>query len=191
MPFSYSYFRFVPAEISVTAGTNILNQGGIKHPSTKLITHPSYAGLPLYFLNMDIGLVKVKQEIIFSSLVQPIKLGTNYIPGGYAAVFTGWGAFSKIDKSPNQNLKSVAFRTMGHVECQLASLPFILSRPQLCVISSMHEGGCFGDSGGPLVVNGVQVGVASNEDKCGERSPFTFARISYHLPWIRSVVKNN
>jgi secreted trypsin-like serine protease len=64
---------------------------------------------------------------------------------------------------------------------------------QMCAGNPQYnKDSCQGDSGGPLMYesNGSWIvsGVVSYGDECAKKDrPGVYARVSYYLPWIRSV----
>lgn len=68
---------------------NIVDENSTLHHAEELIPHPFYIeGLFKY----DIGLIKLRKNIVFGPRVQAIKLpSSDNIDHSYPAVATGWG----------------------------------------------------------------------------------------------------
>lgn len=81
---------------TVTYGINDRTSSNITwHQAEKLIVHELYT--PTKLAN-DVGLVKLKEKIVFDPKVQPIRLPTSdNLEGTYPAVASGWGATTVIN----------------------------------------------------------------------------------------------
>jgi len=79
---------YTALQITALVGTNTLALGGDVYSISQIQSHPFYT--PIVEWN-DISLLKTENTIIFSPLVQPVSIGTTFIPGGVTATLTGWG----------------------------------------------------------------------------------------------------
>lgn len=71
-------------------GTNLFNDSKATwHEVDETIVHKKY--LPGVH-QFDLGLVKLKEKIVFDEKVQPIELASNNIDGVFPAVATGFGS---------------------------------------------------------------------------------------------------
>jgi secreted trypsin-like serine protease len=101
----------------------------------------------------------------------------------------GWGATTYEGNSPD-SLRQAGILIMN--TCQQV-YPDYNTAQQLCAGNYQYsKDSCQGDSGGPLMseVNGQWVvsGVVSYGDECAKLyRPGVYARVSYYLPWIRSI----
>lgn len=70
------------------------------HKVAKLIPHENYSPTVYAY---DVGLVELKEKIVFSDTVKPVELPTSDdIEGTFSVVASGWGRLSVINKSfPN------------------------------------------------------------------------------------------
>lgn len=82
--------------ITVQAGTNQLNSGGVSYVPEKVVAHSGYNSLSLV---NDIALIRVNQAISFNNLVQSIKLasGSNTYEGS-SCILSGWGTTRVSEK---------------------------------------------------------------------------------------------
>lgn len=75
-----------PGSITVMAGSNTLDFGGVLHPAQAIRIHPSYNRVT--FAN-DVGLLQTTTPFVFNARVQPVNLGSNFVGGGVTATFSG------------------------------------------------------------------------------------------------------
>lgn len=87
-----------PAAISVFVGSSWRGgQGGRSHGSLRIFIHPDYvlSGNPFKIQN-DVAIIRTLSPIRFGRSVQPIQLGTGFIPPGARVVLTGWGLVQEV-----------------------------------------------------------------------------------------------
>lgn len=78
----------IPSNTQVIVGTLFLNSGGIAHQVSAIVNHQDYdSGL----IRNDVSVVQTASTITFTSNVQPIALGSEYLGGGVLATASGWG----------------------------------------------------------------------------------------------------
>lgn len=80
-----------PEEVKVAYGiTGLKDSNSSLHETEKLIPHENYYSSVDIDIN-NIGLIKLKEKIVFNAKVKPVKLPTRFnLKGGYSAVTTGW-----------------------------------------------------------------------------------------------------
>lgn len=72
-------------------------QEGATHRALRLFIHPDYVYTvdPLS-LQADIAIIRTLTQIQFGALVQPIALGTEFVPTGSRVLLTGWGLIGHV-----------------------------------------------------------------------------------------------
>lgn len=92
--------RAAPA-ISVFVGSSRRRgQGGITHRALRLFIHPEYVYTPEPFqMQADIAIIRTLTQIQFGALVQPIALGSIFVPSSSPVVLTGWGLLGNVGSS--------------------------------------------------------------------------------------------
>jgi hypothetical protein len=108
------------------------------------VNHPNYQSSTLA---NDIALVQSVNTIMFSNMVAPVGISSNYIGGGVNAVATGWGQTSRNGAS-STNLLWVALRTLTNDECRGKFSAGNAARIQdttICTFTRIGQGTCMGD----------------------------------------------
>ncbi|XP_035742485.1 chymotrypsin-2 [Vespa mandarinia] len=167
-------------QVTVHAGSVLLNKEEAVYNAEELIVNKNYNSFKI--IN-DIGLIRVSKDILFTQLVQPVKLPvSNIIKAGDPVVLTGWGRIYLNGPIPN-NLQQITLSIEKQQNCKLKH--WRLTDSQICTFTKRGEGACHGDSGGPLVANGVQIGIVSYGYPCAVGSPDVFTRVYSFLDWIQ------
>ncbi|XP_043803031.1 chymotrypsin-1-like [Apis laboriosa] len=166
--------------ITVQAGTNQLNSGGVSYLPQKVVAHSGFNSLSLV---NDIALIRLNQDISFNNLIQPIKLasGSNTYEGS-SCILSGWGTTRLNGNVPN-NLQYINLLIEKQSECK--KIHWRVQSSHICTFTKYGEGACHGDSGGPLVVNNVQVGIVSFGQPCAVGTPDVYTRVSSFASWIQ------
>lgn len=153
-----------------------------------IIIHPDYDS---FAISSDVSVVQTVDKMIFSSIVQPIRLGEEYSDGGLASIASGWGQTTNPGNSPDQ-LQYLQLDTLSRDDCREHhnstgnhNDQFIFEST-LCTFTIEGEGICFGDSGGPLTYNNSVIGIASWVIPCAVGWPDQWVRVSYFIDWILS-----
>ncbi|XP_020278717.1 trypsin-1-like [Pseudomyrmex gracilis] len=141
--------------------------------------------------NNDIGLVKLKNSIVFEGPLRPVCLPDRTKTfAGEKGIVTGWGAV-KESGMVSHTLQEVVVPILTNAECRATKYPSRrITDNMLC--AGYEEGGkdsCQGDSGGPLHVenNNVHqiVGVVSWGEGCAKPGyPGVYSRVNRFLTWI-------
>ncbi|EDW73485.1 uncharacterized protein Dwil_GK16624 [Drosophila willistoni] len=134
----------------------------------------------------DIALVRTPSNA-FNARVNKVALPKRETYANQWTKACGWGRLA--DGKSSNVLQCVKLQTLSTKECK-SVYPFVLD-DTICVNTAGGKSVCNGDSGGPLVTlnNPVLVGIASWVDArgCTKGSPAAFARVSFHLDWIRQI----
>uniref|UniRef100_A0A8D2DR77 Peptidase S1 domain-containing protein n=1 Tax=Sciurus vulgaris TaxID=55149 RepID=A0A8D2DR77_SCIVU len=166
-----------PTQYSVKVGVQHRPDNTTRLLISRIVIHENYSNL----LSQDIALLKLKDAIFWSPLVQPICLPTVHskLILGSLCWTIGWGL---TPKSP-YSLQEVAVRIIHNNICN-QQYRFILSKDQkqfvgddmLCAGSELGSDTCQENSGGSLAcqVNNtwIQMGVVSWSYRCGGRQRY-------------------
>ncbi|CAH2989822.1 unnamed protein product [Chilo suppressalis] len=177
-----------PYYFDVVVGTNSLVSGGSKYSVEKIVVHEKYNG---GLIQNDVSVVKVAQDIVFSSKVQPIKLPRNDTVAGADLTLTGWGTTTYPGSLPNQ-LQVINLTAISVEICQTRfhGINEVVNS-QICSLTKAGKGACHGDSGGPLVENGRLVGVVSWGMPCARGYPDVYSRVYSFKEWILETILEN
>ncbi|XP_052844335.1 LOW QUALITY PROTEIN: brachyurin [Drosophila gunungcola] len=162
--------------------------GGLVLRSNKFIVHERFS--PETAAN-DIALVKLPQDIGFTSRIQPASLPSRFRQdqfAGMSVVASGWGAM--VEMTNSDSMQYTELKVISNAEC--AQEYDVVSAGVLCAKGLQDETVCTGDSGGPLVLKDTQmvVGITSfgPADGCETNIPGGFTRVTYYLDWIESKI---
>ena len=137
----------------------------------------------------DLALLELSEPLPIGGDIQPIELLTEEDPTGDEIIISGWGLL----KTSGDHLpiflqyNTVTVLTTG--QCRRKVLSW--SDSLLCLSHPKGAGACNGDSGGPAAYNGKLAGVAGFViTGCGSSRPDGYAKVSYHIDWIKSNMSN-
>ncbi|CAO1422979.1 unnamed protein product [Diamesa serratosioi] len=182
-----------PLLVSVSVGSSRRNgDGGTRYRVVRILIHPEYN---LTTITNDVAVLRTLFSITFGPLVQPIALGSAFVPPFQMATVTGWGLTgdSSLWDRPAQ-LQMLQSQTISNSECtrrqQGTDVEYLNIAPHmLCVINNFGQGACNGDSGSPLTINGEVVGIVSwGNIPCGNLFPVVYMRVASFRAWISSLL---
>ncbi|XP_011170816.1 chymotrypsin-1-like [Solenopsis invicta] len=177
---------FNDTAVTVVLGTNTLDAGGDEYPSIRRWVHPFYNPA---LIRHDIGLIKLKKEIVFGDKVKPIAMPSqNFEKSDYPATLSGWGTTSYPGNAPN-DLQHIQLTVINQKQC--LSTSYRNTNNNICTLNKKGEGACHGDSGGPLVADNVQIGVVSWGTPCAKGNPDVFTRVYAYMNWINKYTQDN
>ncbi|EDW94273.1 collagenase [Drosophila yakuba] len=162
--------------------------GGLVLRSNKFIVHERFN--PETAAN-DIALVKLPQDVEFTSRIQPASLPSRYRHdqfAGMSVVASGWGAM--VEMTNSDLMQYTELKVISNAEC--AQEYDVVTAGVICAKGLKDETVCTGDSGGPLVLKDTQlvVGITSfgPADGCETNIPGGFTRVTHYLDWIESKI---
>ncbi|XP_011701835.1 PREDICTED: chymotrypsin-2-like isoform X2 [Wasmannia auropunctata] len=172
---------YLPYSVYAAVGSNNLDDiDVVLHPVRKLITHAGYnSELHIH----DIGLIQVRNNIVFTEYVQPIALPTddrNY--GNYPLVATGWGRLWLGGPIPN-HLQEIIVR--GYESDYANELCSKYEHTMCTYLGYSGQGMCHGDDGGPLVADNVLVGLVSYSYHPCTGGPDVYTKVFFYRSWIK------
>ncbi|XP_026475860.1 trypsin-2-like [Ctenocephalides felis] len=176
----------VPKKLKVRAGSSYSSKGGMVHKVSQFYTHPSYDP---YTIDYDYAILKLSTPLIYTTKIKPIILAQarDILTPGTLLTVSGWGTTETVDVE--DTLKSVQVPFISWADC--LDLYGNQITPRMFCAGDVWHGGkdcCQGDSGGPLVANGIQYGVASWGDGCGDvGSPGVYSSVPSQRLWIKSI----
>lgn len=153
----------------------------------RIANHPNYSSWTLAF---DISLLRTAAEIIQSSTVGFLPLGSDFIATAPGALTSGWGQTSHPGSAANE-LQFLRVDVITNEECRSrlsATNAARIGDSTVCVSSPSGQGLCMGDSGGPLEVRGYVVGAVSWGVPCGTAAPDMYGRVSAALSWLNEIM---
>nr|XP_014087501.1 serine protease SP24D-like [Bactrocera oleae] len=173
-----NYYTYDPSLFTVRAGSTDRLLGGVLVNVQSITTHEDYGN----FLN-DVSLLRLSKPLIFSKNIQPVRLATREVPSGSPVIISGWGRVKQGGDVPHK-LKWNTLSAISRSECK-AAINWD-SDALICLAHAPNNGACNGDSGGPAMYEGEVVGIAGFVyGGCGTGNPDGYAKIYYHVDWIR------
>ncbi|XP_058121727.1 chymotrypsin-1-like [Anopheles ziemanni] len=176
-----------PSQVTVLAGTNLLDSGGQRYEVEAFFYHSRY-NKPTF--HNDVALVKLKKAFEFNEFVQPIEYSEHELPDDATVTLTGWGLLTAWGQQPNK-LQTIDLKYVNYEECKLYNNSGDVDIGHVCTFTKLGEGTCSGDSGGPLVYKGKLVGLVNFGVPCAMGYPDAYARVSYYHDWLRTTMANN
>ncbi|CAG7723575.1 unnamed protein product [Allacma fusca] len=191
-----------PSQMEVSVGEFYQNPDSSKSHLSKVLTltmHPDYQEKTK--IN-DIAVLKLVNNITWSSRAQPACLGEEDNSGSEIinGIVAGWGltkSHGYDNESPNE-LRKVEVPVWTRTDC----VSFLKNNlrnyvgggeEQICAGRS-SRGPCDGDSGGALMIEEDEkiqvVGIVSGrlEESCASGLPGLYTRVSRYTQWIKTVI---
>ncbi|GJQ79569.1 hypothetical protein Trydic_g15354, partial [Trypoxylus dichotomus] len=146
-----------PTNITVLAGTNTLNSGGIIQQVCKIVIYPKFNDTGYY--SNDIAMILVTRPFKYSSRIAPVAINCGFPRTTYHVTVIGWGGTSFNTHVSNKLLefssRTIPWRTCSEIYSG------VISSTVTCISFLKGNGTCIGDSGGPLLQAGIkaQLGV--------------------------------
>ncbi|KYB27513.1 Transmembrane protease serine 9-like Protein [Tribolium castaneum] len=179
---------------TVHLGSNTLDGSDpnlIKLSTDTFVLHPEYDPMTL---NNDIGLIKFRMAITYSTYVYPIHMLPSAPLSDYSPLLTmGWGQISDDDSGLQNDVHYVSVTTISNNECKIVYGNQIVET-MACAEGNYNEGICYGDTGGPLIQyvsrnQVMHVGVASffSQNGCESTDPSGYTRTYNYAKWIRNI----
>ena len=171
------FYAYPPEEITVHAGSTHLLFDGVDTNAAASVVHEEYMAHPESAFN-DVALLRLAEPLTFSDTIKPIELESQEIPENTPVVTSGWGDANNNGEVP-LHLQWTISKSVSKEMCYNLD-------EWLCLAHPRNHGICYGDSGGPAVLHGKLVGITGFIAKtCGDDVPDGYAKVSYHLDWIR------
>ncbi|KAJ4431232.1 hypothetical protein ANN_19829 [Periplaneta americana] len=173
--------RSDPDDLVVRVGTNLLNEGGVTHNVSKVVSHADFSK---YFdLDCDMALLKVENPFEIGPMVKPIPLAKTPLKSSSIIVVSGWGTTEEAGDLANTLLK-VEIPVVPHWECKWLYGANKISENMFCG-GRAGKDSCQGDSGGPVVSNGILIGVVSWGEGCARPGyPGVYADVYKLRSWV-------
>ncbi|XP_070247655.1 serine protease 46-like [Myotis yumanensis] len=187
------------SKYSVIVGVQHLPANGTQLPVVRLVTHENFKDLISY----DIALLKLRDPILWSPLVQPICLPTTKLvpPVGALCWAIVWGRPSvKLPPRPPYSLQEVSVKILKSEICNqqyqflfLKGQKKFIGKDVLCASLEWGVDSCQVNSGSSLVcqVNKtwVQMGVESWSFSCKQHHfPNIYTSTSHFTQWIKQQI---
>ncbi|XP_063918631.1 brachyurin-like [Zophobas morio] len=157
--------------------------------SSEFILHEEYNANTLA---NDIGLIKLRVNLSFNTIIAPIALASEPLEGGEEVVVSGFGVTADGEDGVNPFLNYITVTTITNSECMEIYGNAILDN-MVCTSAGADpvKGACIGDTEGPAVLNAdtdpLHVGIASfvGQTGCKNGNPSGFTRTAYYREWIK------
>ncbi|XP_015447170.1 putative serine protease 46 [Pteropus alecto] len=188
-----------PKEYSVMVGVQHLPENGTQLPLSRIVIHEDFNNL----ISEDIALLKLRDPIFWSPLVQPVCLpSTKLKPSIGTLCWTiVWGLKNnRVTPNASHSLQEVAVKIIKNRICR-QRYQFLFLKDQrkfigndvLCATSEWGVDSCQGNSGSSMVcqVNNtwVQMGVVSWIFSCNQHSfPGIYTSTAHFTHWIKKRV---
>lgn len=167
----------------------------------KVIPHPDYEFDKV--LKQDIAMLKIKENVQFSSSISPICMFGSVTPienhVHEKLLILGFGA-SEHDREPSRYLNFGTMSIISRQECIESRLIFgLLPASAFCAKAVKRMTVCSGDSGGGLLftldgkyyLRGISsYSISDPTGNCDPTQSVAFTDVSYFLDWIRQAQMN-
>lgn len=128
-----------PTNLKIVAGTNDLKEGGETFQPEFLIAHNRFMQ-PMY--HNDIALIRLKEAINFTDLIQPIEYSERCVPDEAIIKLTGWGRLSANGKIPNK-LQEINLQYVNYDDCsRIYHDDPSIDIGHLCTFNQLGQGAC-------------------------------------------------
>lgn len=188
--------------ISVKMGATNQIYDGTKIRVEKAILHEDFHENDNGILFNDIALVRLVEDIEYSSSVYPICLPfmTDYYRApvlGTNFTVAGWG--ETVNDYSSKRLRKVVVPFVTRRACKklfYQKYETIIPTTNICAGGELGKDSCYGDSGGPLMRKirnyWVLEGIVSygDVDECATEMPTVHAYVSKYDEWIQENVRN-
>lgn len=159
-----------------------------------------YPGYSTEDILNDIALIKLKDPVVFTASIQPIKLASFFDSEEETNIETvaiGNG-FSNNGQILSDYLEWISLKTTSQSRCEEV-FPFLVDEKTVICCENGHGSVAHGDSGGGLIKieDNTLIGVAcfkhknssfsSNNEKNDVVLPQAFTLIGYYIPWIKFI----
>uniref|UniRef100_A0A8C8WHW3 tryptase n=1 Tax=Panthera leo TaxID=9689 RepID=A0A8C8WHW3_PANLE len=182
-----------PKKYSVRVGVQQVSGNGTWLLLTRIVIHEDFHNL----LSQDIALLKLRDPISWSPLIQPVCLPNTKFKLSLGTMCWVIGqdlSVSSETSSTPYSLQEVAVRIISNGICRqqyqflfLKKEKFI-GKDMLCASSELGMDSCQANSGSPLVcqVNNswIQVGVVSWSFLCNRKAPPIYLQVTSYRHWI-------
>lgn len=116
----------------VRLGAHSSNKGGVTQPyDAQIIEHIIHPDYTSAFNGNDIALLKLDQNVAFTSAMRPACLAQHYLPNAEMATATGWGRLEYNGPS-SQTLMKVKLEIFAQDECQRQLQSVNIIDSQIC-----------------------------------------------------------
>ncbi|XP_059622759.1 chymotrypsin-2-like [Phlebotomus argentipes] len=177
----------VVGESTAVVGSHLISDTGSRYDLERIEIHPDYSSKAFQH---DVGLMKTATLIVFTDLVQPIRIATTKVMGDIEAIASGWGTLAY----PGAQADNLQYLPVTIIDNELCSTLHTstnaakLHSGAMCAQPVRGTGMCVGDTGSPLVTKiasgYVQIGVVSWGVPCGANYPDVYTRLSSYSDWI-------
>ncbi|XP_001861619.2 chymotrypsin-2 [Culex quinquefasciatus] len=167
-------------------GSRFLNTVAAPYYGLQTITHPQFNQNTLEF---NVALFQTIQNVIFTSIVQPIQLDANFIEPGSRGRMFGWGHTEEGSGNSNA-LNFVNLNVINNDNCRnfLGADGVRVGESSLCTLNREGQGLCTNDAGGALTLDNMAIAVASWKIPCATGRPDVFVRVSAIRDWVVSII---
>lgn len=185
-----------PKDIIVTAGTNELGVGGVRHNVNRIVVKSNYDPKTS---NNDIALIELFKPLTFAAAVKSIPVvgaasETEQMKPGTLATVLGWG-YTAEGGSKVRDLRFVDVPVVERVTCNRPlAYDGRVTANMICAGDLVGgKDSCQGDSGGPLTVNtttGPQLaGIVSWGEGCARPNLVgIYTRAPIYVSWIAACI---
>lgn len=178
---------------------DVLDNGGQRRNSKKIIVHPEYNNEE-FFATPDIALIKV-DSFTFDDRVKKISIYPKNLNAESNGKVSGWGHTDALRKDhlPN-NLFYLDTVIQTNSKCKNIVAQFghqkYITNNKVCAFKEKGKGFCQGDSGSGLEYSEGNtrylIGVVSyNLNGCASGLPDVFERVISNVEWIKKVMAEN
>ncbi|XP_011502277.1 PREDICTED: chymotrypsin-2-like, partial [Ceratosolen solmsi marchali] len=176
-----------------TVVTSAQSTDGLYYTIEKVIYHPGFSPVmnSIFMNDNDVCVIKIKENIIFSTYQNKIDLPIVNIEDDFYGVLIGWGSVTYGTDNVPESLQKIIVRVINNHKCSMRpSIPFLLHFGQLCGFTTRGMGSYNGDSGGPLIHNSKVIGIVSFSIPFTQGYPDIFTKVHYYLNFIREAMRS-
>ncbi|XP_017835247.1 trypsin alpha-3-like [Drosophila busckii] len=171
-----------PNIMRIRAGSSYRSEGGVLLHMLTFKRHERFDDTSK--IN-DIGVVRLREHLVFSLTIQPASLALLTPMTGAKANVTGWGK-TKFMGMNSERLQRIETFIVRRATCASNKYEYGNKiKPSMICAYAKDKDACQGDSGGPMIIHGVLVGIVSWGQGCAKpRYPGVYANVAALRIWI-------